>query len=234
MLTRIHTTGMMSAPPSKILNLLVSSIYRLSSCALLFLLSLPAYAATPSAYSPPASIPGAAHVCAACHGSQGAGKATGIPRIGGMNANYLAHALAAFKAGRRRSKAMQPIARALSDTNIVTVSKYFAAQDPPLAPSPQPPSPDWVTAGKTLAVQGAEKNIPACFECHGMNARKTDQLVPSIAGEPAIYVVRRLHAFQALARVGAPKPGSMTDVASKLTDTQVRNVAAYLSVTPPK
>ena len=234
MLTRIRTTGMMSSPPSKILNLLVSSIYRLSSGALLFLLSLPAYAATPSVYSPSASIPAAAHACAACHGSEGSGKATGVPRIGGMNANYLARALASFKEGTRRSKAMQPIARTLSDTNIVTVSEYFAAQDPPLASSPQPPSPDRVTAGKTLAVEGAEKNIPACFECHGMNARKTDQLIPSIAGEPAIYVVRRLHTFQALARVGSPRPGSMTDVASKLTDTQVRNVAAYLSVTPPK
>ncbi|MBM7124481.1 c-type cytochrome [Dyella flava] len=178
-------------------------------------------------------MPEAAHVCAACHGALGAGNASGVPRIGGMSADYLAHALSAFKAGRRRSKTMQPIARTLSDADIDTLARYFAAQDPPLAPSPQPPSPDWVAAGKALAFRGGNKSTPACFECHGMNARDDDQRAPRITGEPAIYVVNRLHAFQARARLGTFKPGSMTEVASKLTDTEIRNVAAYLSVTPP-
>jgi cytochrome c553 len=150
-----------------------------------------------------------------------------------MNAVYLAHSLFAFRTGKRQSKTMQPIARTLSDADIEMLAKYFAAQRPPLAPSSQPPSPDMVGAGKALAVHGANKNTPACFGCHAMNDRGSGQPVPSIASEPAIYVINRLHAFQARARLSTPKPGSMTEVASKLTDTQIRDVAAYLSVIPP-
>jgi cytochrome c553 len=85
-----------------------------------------------------------------------------------------------------------------------------------------------------MAIQGDNPSIPACFGCHAMNGKGHGEHYPSIAGEPSLYVINRLHAFQARARHGTPKPGTMTAVASKLTDTQIRNVAAYLSVMPLK
>lgn len=176
--------------------------------------------------------PAAVQVCAGCHGAQGAGSATGIPRIAGMNADYLAHALAMFKAGTRASDVMQPIAKTLSDTDIDVLAHYFATQHPPLAPA-APPSLDLVTAGKTLAVHGGDNGVAACFQCHAANGKGNGQRFPSIAGEPAAFVVNRLHEFQARARTGVPKPGSMTEVASRLTEEQIHAAAAYLSVIPP-
>lgn len=201
---------------------------------LLSLLCWSAHATPPANASTSSSMPESVQVCSACHGVGGAGNAAGVPRIAGMNADYLAHTLAAFKAGDRHSDTMQPIARTLSDSDINSLAKYYAAQQPPLAPSPSPPSPDMVAAGKALAMQGDNKNVPACFSCHATNGMGNGERYPGIAGEPAAYVVNRLHEFQARAQAGTPKPGSMTEVASKLTDAQIRDVAAYLSVIPPK
>ena len=185
-------------------------------------------AASPASTSP---IPTAAHVCIACHGVEGAGNPSGIPRLAGMDADYLSHALIAFKSGKRGSDTMQPIARTLSDADINVLARYFAVQRPRLAPSPQAPSSGALAAGEAIARQGVGNGVPACFGCHAANGAGNGERYPRIAGEPAAYVVNRLHEFQARARQGAARPGSMTEVASRLTEAQIHDVAAYLSVT---
>lgn len=177
---------------------------------------------------PPASV----EVCAACHGPSGAGSAAGVPRIAGMNEDYLAHALAMFKAGTRHSDVMQPIARTIPDADIGALAHFFSVQSPPLTPAPVPAA-DLVTAGKALAIHGGDNGVPACFSCHAEGGRGNGQRFPSIAGEPGAFVVNRLHEFQARAKAARPKPGSMTEVASRLTEQQIRAAAAFLSVTPP-
>lgn len=199
---------------------------------LLALLCLPAIGGTTEGPAASAPAPESARICAACHGADGAGNASGVARIGGMDATYLAHTLAAFKQGTRHSEAMQPIAGNLSDADIVALAQYFSIQHPSLAPSPQPPVPSRVAAGKSMALQGDGKGIPACFSCHAAGGRGNGERYPAIAGQTANYVVNRLREFQARARLGSPKPGSMTEVASKLTDTQIHDLAAYLSVLP--
>lgn len=176
--------------------------------------------------------PAAMSACVACHGPTGAGSAAGVPRIAGMNADYLAHALVMFKAGKRKSEVMQPIATTLSDADINALAHFFSAQNPPLAPAPAPPA-DLVEAGKALAIRGGDDGVPACFSCHAENGSGNGQRFPRIAGEPDAFVVDRLHEFQARAKIAMPKPGSMTEVASRLTEQQIRAAAAFLSVTPP-
>jgi cytochrome c553 len=234
MSSAIHLSALTSSSKARRLAPLSASTGWPLGGLLSLLLCASAHATPPANASTSSAMPEAAQVCSACHGVVGAGNAAGVPRIAGMNADYLAHALAAFKAGDRHSDTMQPIARTLSDADIDSLAKYFAAQQPPLAPSPNPPSPDLVAAGKALAMQGDNKSIPACFSCHAMNGRGNGERYPGIAGEPAAYVVNRLHEFQARARASTPKPGSMTEVASELTDAEIRDVAAYLSVIPPK
>lgn len=178
--------------------------------------------------------PAQINVCAGCHGLQGAGSASGIPRIAGMNADYLSHQLSMFKAGTRTSNIMQPIAQTLSDADIDALAQYFSSQHPPLATSLQSPSSEAIAAGHALAASGDKNGLPACFSCHAGGGVGNGQRFPSIAGEPAVFVVNRLHEFQARARANGAKPGSMTEVASKLTEAQIHEAAAYLSVTAPK
>jgi cytochrome c553 len=91
-----------------------------------------------------------------------------------------------------------------------------------------------VRAGAELANVGAPSDpTPACFSCHGPAGRSDSPRFPNLAGQPADYVVDRLHAFQARARAATPEPATMTAVASHLSEAQVRQVASYLSTLPP-
>jgi cytochrome c553 len=113
------------------------------------------------------------------------------------------------------------------------LAEFFSKQHPPLAAGAQPPSQALVVAGKQLAEMGAGSDIPACFSCHAAGGKGNGARFPGIAGEPAAFVVNRLHEFQERAKGKQPAPGSMTAIAAKLNDAQIEQAAAYLSVTGP-
>ena len=187
----------------------------------------PAQAAAPAA-------PAGLATCVACHGTQGQGSAAGVPRLAGQNAQYLENALAMFKTGKRSNPVMQPIAAGLDDAAIHALASYFAGlQGVALAPAAPPPA-DLVRAGEELARVGAVSDpTPPCFSCHGADSRAANPHFPAIEGQPAAFTVDRLHEFQARARAKAPDPATMTAVAARLNETQIRQVAAYLSTLKP-
>ena len=187
------------------------------------------------AASSPASDPhsGLVATCAACHGTAGEGSpASAIPRLAGQNADYMAHALAMFKDGTRASPVMQAVAHNLSDSDMHDLAQYFATQKPPLAHAAEPPQAAQVEAGRQLAQMGGGTGLAACFSCHAAGGTGNGARFPSIAGQPASFTVARLHEFQARAKSGAVKLGSMTAVAAQLTDAQIEAAAAYLSTLP--
>jgi cytochrome c553 len=187
----------------------------------------PARAATPM---PPAAVA----TCVACHGAQGEGSAAGVPRLAGQNAQYLEHALSTFKAGTRGSPVMQPIASRLADADMHELASYFAGLRGARPPAAAAPPADLLRAGERLARVGALSDpTPPCFSCHALDGRGDNPRFPSIAGQPAAFVIDRLHAFQARARARPPEPATMTAVAARLDEAQVRQVAAYLSTLPP-
>jgi cytochrome c553 len=168
-------------------------------------------------------------VCAGCHGAHGEGSSTGVPRLAGQNTEYLSHALSMFKARTRASPIMQPIAQGLSDVDIQALSGYFSGQSAPIVDGKVAVSPALVTAGKQLVATGTVR----CFECHGEGGRGNGARYPSIAGQPARFVVDRIHEFQQRAREKTPQPGTMTAVSTMLSEDQIRAYAAYLSQLKP-
>ena len=66
-------------------------------------------------------------MCQACHGLDGQSKVPDAPNLAGQVEGYLAVQLGAFKAGTRKSEAMNVVASALSDADIADLSAYFAA-----------------------------------------------------------------------------------------------------------
>jgi cytochrome c553 len=180
------------------------------------------------------TAPEASAACVACHGAQGEGSATGSPRLAGQNAQYLERALTMFKAGARTSPIMQPVARGLSDAEIHELTTYFAGLHGTRVPATAPQPTDLVVAGKELAQVGTMTDpTPPCVSCHGIDGHGAGARFPSIAGQPAAFLVNRLHEFQARAKAKAPAFGTMTEVATHLNDTQIEQVAAYLSTLPP-
>jgi cytochrome c553 len=170
--------------------------------------------------------------CVTCHGMRGEGAPGGVPRLAGQNADYLDHALSLFKTGARAGAIMQPIAQNLSDTEIRRLADYFSNQHAPLADAGASASPQLVIAGKQLAEVGAADKA-ACFSCHGAQGKGNGARFPSIAGQPAQFVINRLHEFQARAQGTAPQPGTMTAVAATLDERQIEEAAAYLSQLEP-
>jgi cytochrome c553 len=169
-----------------------------------------------------------AALCITCHGVHGEGAPTGAPRLAGQNAPYMSHALSMFKATTRASPIMQPIAQSLSDAQMSELAHYFSKQTAPLADAHSAASPRLLRAGKQLAEAGAA-NVAACFSCHGKQGNGNGARFPSIAGQPAQFVIDRLHEFQARARAKAPQPGTMTAVAATLDEKQIEAAAAYLA-----
>ncbi|HEY0803144.1 MAG TPA: c-type cytochrome [Steroidobacteraceae bacterium] len=179
-----------------------------------------------------ALAPDGVGTCITCHGAHGEGSSAGAPRLAGQNADYMSHALSMFKAGTRASQIMQPIARTLSDTEMRGLADFFATQKAPLIDAGASASPQLVLAGRQLAETGAA-NTAACFSCHAAEGKGNGARFPSIAGEPARFLIERLHEFQGRAQSGTSRPGSMTAVAATLDERQIEAAAAYLSELQP-
>lgn len=170
--------------------------------------------------------------CIVCHGVHGEGASGGVPRLAGKNADYMNHALSMFKTGTRASAIMQPVARNLSDMEIRQLADYFSNQSAPRVEMAASASPQLVLAGEQLAEKGAA-NVAACFSCHATQGKGNGARFPSIAAEPAQFVINRLHEFQARAQGKTPEPGTMTAVAATLDEKQIEASAAYLSQLGP-
>jgi cytochrome c553 len=182
----------------------------------------------PTVSAQTAPPPSAAALCVSCHGMHGEGAPSGAPRLAGQNAQYMSHALSTFKAKTRASPIMQPIAQTLSDAQMSALADYFSKQTAPLADAHSDASPQLLHAGKQLTEVGVA-NVAACFSCHGAQGRGNGTRFPSIAGQPAQFVIDRLHEFQARAQAKPPQPGTMTAVAATLDESQIQAAAVYLS-----
>ncbi len=68
-------------------------------------------------------------VCSGCHGVPGIRTAYpevyNVPRLGGQNADYLASALRAYRAGDRYNQTMKGLATALTEKEIVDIAAYY-------------------------------------------------------------------------------------------------------------
>lgn len=66
--------------------------------------------------------------CAACHGVDGNSSSPMFPKIAGQHADYIIHALQAYKSAKRKNPMMQMTVNALSDQDMADLAAYFAAQ----------------------------------------------------------------------------------------------------------
>lgn len=70
--------------------------------------------------------------CIACHGETGAADNPAFPMLAGQHADYLLHALEAYKSGDRQNAIMNGQAAALSERDMRDLAAFYAAQDPAL------------------------------------------------------------------------------------------------------
>lgn len=73
------------------------------------------------------AVPAKLHVCVACHGPDGVGKAPQYPNLRGQKVKYLEKQLRAFRGGDRKDPFMSVMAKPLTDADIVELAGYFSS-----------------------------------------------------------------------------------------------------------
>lgn len=172
---------------------------------------------------------GAAIACASCHGMEGAGNsAAGYPALAQLPQAYFTKQIADFKSGTRSHPVMTPIAKAITPEDAEAAASYYAAL--PRLQSPSAPADAGMMArGENLAVNGAwDRGLPACFKCHAPGGVGVAPSFPPLAGQHVGYTVSQLQAWKAGKRTNDPLM-LMKTVAEKMSDDDMRAVAAYLA-----
>jgi cytochrome c553 len=162
--------------------------------------------------------------CFICHGAAGESSSPVFPRLAGQNAAYVARQLADYKAGKRKSSTMQPMVEDLSAEDMQALGAWFASR--PTHGHPVDDG-DLAGVGKFVYVRGNPySGVAACATCHGGDAHGTVTL-PRLAGQHAQYTENQLKQFGKRERTN--DNAVMHAIASKLSELEVKAVAAYLS-----
>ena len=165
--------------------------------------------------------------CFICHGMEGESSSPVFPRLAGQHAAYIERQLRDYKSGRRVSSAMQPMVAELNNSDFKALGAWFASRQP----QPHDVSDkELAQVGQFIYTRGNPySGVAACAACHGPQAHGTEQL-PRLAGQHAQYTENQLKAFNKRQRTN--DNAVMHTVASKLTELEMKAVAAYLSGKP--
>ena len=162
--------------------------------------------------------------CFICHGAGGESSSPVFPRLAGQNAGYLARQLADYKSGKRKSSTMQPMVEDLSADDFKAVGAYFASR-PTVVHAIE--DPELAQMGKFIFQRGNPySGVASCATCHGAAGHGTEAL-PRLAGQHAQYTENQLKQFNKRERTN--DNAVMHGIASKLSELELKAVAAYMS-----
>ena len=122
----------------------------------------------------------------------------------------------------------------MTDGEIRQLARHYSSlRDSAPTPSAAPavadaPSEAAIARGRAIATDGIPgQRVPACAECHGPGARRGKPAYPTLAGQSADYLALQLQLFKREQRGGSAYEHLMRPIASRLTDGQMRDAAAY-------
>ena len=172
--------------------------------------------------------------CAACHGQDGNSSSAQYPKLAGQGERYLVKQLKDYKSGARENAIMAGQVANLSEQDMADIAAYYAEQEIETGTA----NPDYVEQGEKIWRAGiAEKGVASCAGCHGPAGQGVQAAAfPSLAGQHADYTVSQLEAFRNAGRNALDGPkrnndpnGMMRDVADRMTDREIRNVASFIA-----
>ncbi|EPZ16494.1 hypothetical protein M622_12230 [Thauera terpenica 58Eu] len=146
------------------------------------------------------------------------------PRLAGQHHQYIAKQLGDFQSGRRKSDTMSSMAADLTPEEMLALGVFFE-QKPTKARTAL--DADLVAVGRFVFHRGNEfSGVAACASCHGERGLGTDQL-PRLAGQVPKYIESQLKSFEQRERTN--DNAIMHSIASRLSELEVKAVAAYIS-----
>jgi cytochrome c553 len=172
--------------------------------------------------------------CATCHGNEGQGTAdASFPRIAGKPAGYLFNQLQNFRDGHRSYPPMNYLLQYLHDDYFTDMAAFFASEHLPFAPPEKSTLPsNQLAQGEQLVRHGDPAHaIPACMACHGPQLTGINPGIPGLIGLHSRYISGQIEAWRSGTR-RAKAPDCMSQIATRLTDAQITQVAAWLATQP--
>jgi len=165
----------------------------------------------------------------ACHAADGNSTISANPRLAQQHVHYLTKQLLDYtvrpgeQKPARENAIMNGLAASLSEQDKRDVSAWFASQT---AKPGTARSKETLELGQRIWRAGiAEKALPACSGCHNPAGVGIPNQYPRLAGQHAEYTEATLKAFRdGTRRNNLP----MQQIASRLTDAEMRAVADYL------
>ena len=165
--------------------------------------------------------------CFICHGADGESSSPVFPRLAGQHAGYVARQLADYRSGKRVSTTMQPMVSDLTPADFNALGKYFENRPPQ---KHKVDDSELAQMGRFIYSRGNPySGVPACGGCHGPLGHGTETL-PRLAGQHAQYTENQLKQFNKRERTN--DNAVMHSIAVKLTELEVKAVAAYISGLP--
>lgn len=167
--------------------------------------------------------------CVSCHGQQAEGlAAAAYPQLAGLQAGYLIKQIQDYRIATRIHPVMQAIAKGLTESELTAVARYLASL-PPRSSPPQETNAALLKRGEDIARTGLwNKNVPACFACHGPDGKGVGLNFPRISYQNKPYIVQQINAWKTGTRKNDPQ-GLMSTIARKLTNEETDAVATYLA-----
>lgn len=83
--------------------------------------------------------------------------------------------------------------------------------------------------GKAADIEAGKRKIEVCIPCHGPTGNSIAPEVPSLAGQPQLYLYNQLIQF----REGRRKNSLMSPFAANLSDKDIQDIAAYFAAQKP-
>lgn len=162
--------------------------------------------------------------CFICHDADGESSSPVFQRLAGQNAGYVARQLADYRSAKRKSSTMQPMVGDLSSDDFKALGAFFASR-PTIGHAIA--DADLAQMRRFIYLRGNPyAGVAACATCHGATAHGTEAL-PRLAGQHAQYTENQRRQFNARERTN--DNAVMHGIASKLTELELKAVAAYLS-----
>lgn len=191
-----------------------------------------AYAADAGAVSPQA-VNAKLKYCEVCHGADARGFVGyyPIPRLAGQPVQYIENELKGFIDRKRVNKkspgatnVMFHVGHVLSPAMIKALAEKLHALNPkPVGGAPK----QNIAAGEKIFTKGIKSaKVPPCESCHGPGGKGNGPF-PRLAGQVYPYVVKQLTNWPE-ERTEA-NSDIMAPIAHKLTEAQIKAVAAYVS-----
>jgi cytochrome c553 len=169
--------------------------------------------------------------CIRCHGQEGFSNDPQVPNLAGIDKLTMWKQLNDFRAGKRKSAIMNPVAQALEIPDYADLAAYYSMlpiypdpQDVRSFPQPVPAGTHTSAAARLIFGGDGMRGIPPCQACHGPIGKKNG--APSLLAQNSDYIEGELKAFASGGRtndINMP----MRTIASLMTDDEKQAVAAY-------